>query len=243
MWSAGSKSSTWAATWERNGDGSKRSMRLTGEAFARRPARNAGSPIPIAEITPTPVIQTSAPVGHVRAGVAAVVGRQGLGEVAHRRQRAARDRPGERPVDDRGEGGDARAEDVLDLDPGAAAGGLDGPGHVHAARRARDVAEPEPPGRGLVPGPAAPGHRDPEAEERDDHPPRDEVAHERAVGLAPDHPRSRVVGEEALPAGDVVGQPEHEVRRRGDVDPEWSASLSGPRWRGPGDEVDAGAVV
>ena len=41
------------------GAGSKRSMRFTGEAFARRPARNAGSPIPIAEITPTPVIQTS----------------------------------------------------------------------------------------------------------------------------------------------------------------------------------------
>ena len=59
MWSAGSKSSTWAATFDRNCAGSKRSMRFTGEAFARRPARNAGSPIPIAEITPTPVIQTS----------------------------------------------------------------------------------------------------------------------------------------------------------------------------------------
>ena len=59
MWSAGSKSSTWAATCERNGDGSKRSMRLTGDAFARRPARNAGSPVPIAEMTPSPVIQTS----------------------------------------------------------------------------------------------------------------------------------------------------------------------------------------
>ena len=54
----GSKSSTWAATWLRNGDGSKRSIRLTGERPARSPARNASTPVPIAVITPMPVIQT-----------------------------------------------------------------------------------------------------------------------------------------------------------------------------------------
>ena len=41
----GSKSSTWAATWLRNGDGSKRSIRLTGDTPARRPARNASLPV------------------------------------------------------------------------------------------------------------------------------------------------------------------------------------------------------
>ena len=37
---SGSKSSTWAATWLRNGDGSNRSIRLIGERPARSPARN-----------------------------------------------------------------------------------------------------------------------------------------------------------------------------------------------------------
>ena len=54
---SGSKSSTWAATWLRNGDGSNRSMRLTGERPARSPARNAATPVPIAVMTPMPVIQ------------------------------------------------------------------------------------------------------------------------------------------------------------------------------------------
>ena len=44
---SGSKSSTWAATCERNGLGSNRSIRLTGEPPARRPARNASRPVPI----------------------------------------------------------------------------------------------------------------------------------------------------------------------------------------------------
>ena len=54
MWSAGSKSSTWAATCDRNGRRVEAVDALHRRAFARRPARNAGSPIPIAEITPTP---------------------------------------------------------------------------------------------------------------------------------------------------------------------------------------------
>ena len=85
MWSSGSKSSTWAATCERNGDGSKRSIRLIGERPARSPAQNASTPEPIAVTSPSPVIHTrrrvDPPVGHgeVRPG-----GRTGLvdGDVA-----------------------------------------------------------------------------------------------------------------------------------------------------------------
>ena len=54
---SGSKSSTWAATCERNGLGSKRSIRLTGERPARSPARNASRPVPIGVMMPIPVIQ------------------------------------------------------------------------------------------------------------------------------------------------------------------------------------------
>ncbi len=55
---SGSKSSTWAATCERNGLGSNRSMRVTGERPRRRPARNASTPVPAAVMMPMPVIQT-----------------------------------------------------------------------------------------------------------------------------------------------------------------------------------------
>ena len=54
---SGSKSSTWAATCERNALGSNRSMRFTGEWPFRNPARNASTPVPIAVMTPKPVIQ------------------------------------------------------------------------------------------------------------------------------------------------------------------------------------------
>ena len=55
---SGSKSSTWAATCDRNVLGSNRSIRRTGERAARRPARNASRPMPVAVMMPMPVIQT-----------------------------------------------------------------------------------------------------------------------------------------------------------------------------------------
>ena len=64
---SGSKSSTCAATCERKGLGSKRSIRLTGERPARRPARNGSRPVPMAVMTPIPVIQTRLRVLTMRA--------------------------------------------------------------------------------------------------------------------------------------------------------------------------------
>ena len=143
MWSAGSKSSTCAATWDRNGDGSKRSMRLTGDAFARRPARNAGSPIPIAEITPTPgdpdVARGRPCQDRSPAAVAGVA--EGLGEgLASSPASGPRSGRVNARSTNAANAGDARAEVVLDLDPRAAVPGrLDRPGHVHAlaSRRRR----------------------------------------------------------------------------------------------------------
>ena len=95
------------------GDGSKRSMRFTGEALRRSPARNAGRPMPIAEITPSPVTQTSPPLVHVRRSSAGRVGAQGLGEVAHGRERPAGDRAreqrGRRTARSRGTAAGSRA--------------------------------------------------------------------------------------------------------------------------------------
>ena len=54
---SGSKSSTWAATWLRNGEGSNRSIRFTGDDARRRPSRNAARPVPIGVTIPMPVIQ------------------------------------------------------------------------------------------------------------------------------------------------------------------------------------------
>ena len=104
---SGSKSSTWAATCERNGLGSKRSMRLTGERPARRPARNASTPgARSAVMTPMPVIQmrrrsVMAEDSPASAGLG-LVG-EGLGERLERRQRPAGDRPREDAVDERRE--------------------------------------------------------------------------------------------------------------------------------------------
>ena len=230
MWSAGSKSSTWAATCDRNGDGSKRSMRLTGDAFARRPVAERRQPGADRRDHPEPgdpdlatasshVRHATSPSSVARASASACIVasvRPAIGRVNTRSTNAAN-------------AGDARAEVVRDLDAGdPGAGRLDRPGHVHAPRRAGHVVEVQPPGRGLVPGPAAPRDRDPEPEPRDDDPPRDEVAHERAVGLAPDRPRPRVVGEQALPAGDVARQAIDEVGRRGDVDADGSSAPQRP---------------
>ena len=125
---------------------------------------------------------------------------------AERGERAARDRAGERSGRrTRPCPGSRGAELVRDLDPRAArrrrAGRLDRPGHVHALRRAGDVDEPEPAGRGLVPGPAAPGHRAARARAR-----ARTAAARRSRTRASRRPRggrrarAAVVGEQPLPA-------------------------------------------
>src|SRR5829696_3558027 len=213
MKSSGSKSSACAATCERKADGSKRSMRFTGLTPARIPARNGSSPIPTAEITPMPVMTArrgeEAPPGprmgdeEVMSGLRAG-GRSGragrlldgvlgerLGDRPERPEGAARNRAGEEAIDERREARHRGCEEVGDLDAGPSPPvgerrGLDRPGDVHTLRRARHVDEAEPPGRGLVPGPAAPGHRQPEAEDGYERAPGHEVADPDPVGLLAD---------------------------------------------------------
>ena len=147
---SGSKSSTWAATCERNGLGSNRSMRLTGERPARRPARNASRPVPIAVIDADPGDPDAAPIAHVgsgssgarRLGVRDVRRRERLGERLERGQRPAGDRPREEPVDERARSGATRGRKSWSIETRDAAGGrLDPPGHVHPLRRPGDVDE------------------------------------------------------------------------------------------------------
>ena len=146
---SGSKSSTWAATWLRNGDGSNRSIRLIGERPARSPARNASTPVPIAVIGPMPVIQTRAALlmsrirrrtrfrtsrrtaSASRRNVASV--RPAIGRVKRAVDRA-------RPSRARAAGSRARSR------PGCRPAGavLDPPRHVHAVRRAAAMDEPQP---------------------------------------------------------------------------------------------------
>ena len=268
---SGSKSSTWAATWQRNGDGSNRSIRLTGERPARSPARNASTPVPIAVITPIPVIQTSrrslmsmgssdrarrtssasdASASASAPNVASV--RPAIGRVNSRSTSQAQ--PGTRG-----------AEVVVDLDAAAGDPGvLDPPGHVHPVRRPAAMEEPEAPPVRLGPGQRLPGDRQPEPEHRHERPAGDEADREPAVGVRRGEPgRGDVVGEQARPALDVAGEPEDERRpaprrrsrsccsrrrplrdRRGEreVDPE-PADLDEPeRRRAPSRREPAGRV-
>ena len=138
-------------------------MRLTGERAARRPARNASRPVPIAVMTPIPVIQmrrrsvtgrvprprVSASDSASALNVASV--RPAIGRVKAR-------------VDEGREWRDPRPEVVVDRDVAALAGRVDVPGHVHPLRRPRDVDEAQAVGRGVVPRPGAPGDRDREPE-------------------------------------------------------------------------------
>ena len=109
---SGSKSSTWAATCERNGLGSNRSIRLTGERPARSPAGRRRARCRSAVIMPIPVIQTRRRslmrgIRQGRRGLAGAAGgrRHGLGEHLERRQRAPGDWPHEPAIDDRREPG------------------------------------------------------------------------------------------------------------------------------------------
>ena len=146
---SGSKSSTWAATCERNADGSKRSIRRTGERAARSPARKASTPVPIGVTTPIPVTNTrrrcSCRSDAVGAGAAPDRRRASTASAIALNVASVRagDRAGEEAVDERCPGANARPEVVLDRDP-AAPRSLDPPRDVHPVRRAALVDEPEP---------------------------------------------------------------------------------------------------
>ena len=141
-----------------------------------------------------------------------------LGQRLERRQRATGDRPREPAVDDPRQPGQPRREVVLDLDVTAGRGRLDAPGHVHAARRAGDVDEPESAGRGLRPGPRAPGRPAGRCPARDERPRATKSTTSDPSARAARGPRPGVVGEQPLPALDVVGEGEDQRRRRSDVD-------------------------
>ena len=148
---SGSKSSTWAATWDRNGDGSKRSIRLTGDRAARRPARNAATPGADSRVMmPIPVIQTRRASSQWFAGV-------GLVDVAPRSSSLASASAIDLNVASvRDAIGWVNARSTNAAQPGTRgrkswsietrqppSSGLDPPGHVHPVRGAAEVDEPE----------------------------------------------------------------------------------------------------
>ena len=148
------------------------------------------------------------------------VGRDRLGDRLERRERPRRDRAGEAAVDEGGPGRHARSEVVVDLDPAAGAARFDPPRDVHAVGRAALVDEPQPERRLVAPRPRPPRDRQREAQRRHERPPGDHLGDERATGLAADRPDRDVMGEQPRPALDVAGEPEDELRRRVDVDPD-----------------------
>ena len=189
MWSSGSKSSTCAATCDRNGRGveavdalHRRGVRAAGRRGTR------GSPIPMADSTPMPVTQTRAPVGlpcQVFAAGAVVAASASASALNVASVRPAMGRVKAASTNAANPGTPGRKSCSISTRVPAARG-LDRPGHVHPLRRAGHVDEPQAARRRLVPGPAAPRDRDPEPEQRDERPPRDEVADEGAVGVASD---------------------------------------------------------
>ena len=143
--------------------GSNRSIRLTGERAARRPARNASRPVPMAVIDADPGDPDAPPLAQRGSSGALGHGASGLGEGLERGQRPSRDGSREGPVDERRERRESRAEVVVDRDVAA--------GSVGSIRQVTsiplvapgDMDEPEAARRGLVPGPRAarrPGSRD-----------------------------------------------------------------------------------
>ena len=231
---SGSKSSTCAATCERNGLGSNRSIRLTGERPARSPARNASRPVPIAVIIPSPVIQirrrSLMSVVRRRAGrtVAAHAGappaprrspgtwpsvRPAMGRVKHRstndgeRRRAA--------AGSRGRSRRARR-------PARVRSARSRPSPWSRRRRGRSAGRSVA-GSFQVRARQVTGSAEPE--DADERSARHEVDHERAIRPAPDRARPGVVGQQPVPALDVAGEREDERGRRRDVDGDRAAAF------------------
>ena len=167
---SGSKSSTWAATCERNGLGSNRSIRLTGERPARSPARNASRPVPIAVIDADPGDPDPPSLGHVGgfAGARRIRTATRLGERLERRQRPAGDRPREGAVDERREERDrGRKSWSMATRVPLADGSMRQVTSIPLVAPG-DVDEAQAPRRGLVPRPRPPGHRQAEPEDADE---------------------------------------------------------------------------
>ena len=96
MNASGSKSSTWAATCERNGDGSKRSIRVTGERAGAHPGPERVDADAGRGHDPDAGDPDAAAVGHVgvrRRRLGGLDGGHGLGQGPERRQRATGDGP------------------------------------------------------------------------------------------------------------------------------------------------------
>ena len=215
---SGSKSSTCAATCERNGLGSKRSIRLTGERRRGGPARNASSPVPIAVMMPMPVIQTRRrSVMSMDSSCAGVSDRPGSASASARALNVARVRPAIGRVNQRSTNAAttrraaARSRARSSTRQPPAVGSIRQVTSI-PLRGAGDVDEAQAARRRLGPGPRAPGDRQAEPEDRDQRPAGDEVRDERAVGTAFAGPRPDVVGEQPLPALDVAGQRRRRAR-------------------------------
>src|SRR6476646_6412428 len=162
-------------------------------------------------------------------------GLRSLGQGLERGQRLTGDRSGEPSVDDPRKSRHGRLEDVLDRDPAAARARFDPPCDVHAAGDTGDVAKPQAAYRRLVPGPRAPGDRDPETEERGDASPGDELDDERGVVAAVPDRGPYVMGEQRRPPLDVLGEGEDDVGTGGHVDADLAMHPKVPArsWPGP----------
>ena len=246
MWSSGSKSSTCAATCERNGDGSKRSMRFTGRATgpqARRgtpagrsrspSARRCRSPRPAAAHRPVAIAQG---VRRRRP-----VGRERFGEGLERGERPPGDGPREARVDQRRRTpGQARAGSRARSRPGRppAAGSIVQVTSIPFVapatwtnRRRRVAGSCQVRLRHVtgIPRPSSGTNGR-----------RAMKSHTRRVAVVADRDRPRVVGEQPLPARDVARQPVDELRRRRDVDADRRcASAARRRARAHAEHVDA----
>ena len=104
------------------------------------------------------------------------------------------------------------------LTPAASGRRFDAPGDVHPLGRACHVDEAEAPGRPLRPGPRTPGHWQPEPQDPDQGPVRDEIGDQTSVRAPIDRHGPRVVREQVGPPLDVVREGVHQVGRCSDPD-------------------------
>ena len=213
---SGSKSSTCAATWLRNGDGSNRSMRLTGDVGSPHPGPEGVDTGPDGRHEPEPRDPDPTIARSCR---------------LMRRRRSGRIRLGDRPLSasalnvasvrpaigrvkkrstKRGEPGHARGELVPDRHATralAVARVSMCQVTVHPAGRAGHVLEPQAERLGLVPGPRPPRDRDADPERRNDRPTRDEIDERPAhMRREPTRARSDIVREQVGPALHVIGR-------------------------------------
>src|ERR1043166_2524658 len=198
-----------AATWLRNGSGSKRLTRRTTDRAALSPSQNALTPIPIGVTGPRPVITTRRSVMLRLRGLCDA--RQGpRGDAVH--EHGADDPRRRRPPDER-----PRGALPLVHDGGAAPRSvpLHRPDHVHSAGDSLDVAIAH-----LPPGGEHPHLRDPPRVplERAEGTPRGHLHHAPAAGPARVDAHPAVVREDCRPVLDLAGQPEDLVgwRRYGE---------------------------